>query len=83
MPTASLAQVPTALLIYYGQGDRVAGVTLPWAREETPQAVSLLLLRPKWAVGAHYLQLGSREGGLNGQGLAVHCGFRGYRQEGH
>ena len=50
MRTASLAQVPTTLLIYYGQGDRVAGVTLPWAREETPQAVSLLLLRPngKW-----------------------------------
>ena len=36
VPIASLAQVLTTLLIYYGQGDRVAGVTLPWAREETP-----------------------------------------------
>ncbi|XP_043727763.1 histone-lysine N-methyltransferase PRDM9-like [Cervus elaphus] len=36
VPTASLAQVLTTLLIYYGQGDRVAGVTLPWTREETP-----------------------------------------------
>ena len=41
MPTASLAQVPTTLLIYYGQGDRVAGVTLPWTREDIPQGVSL------------------------------------------
>ena len=41
MPTASLAQVLTTLLIYYGQGDRVAGVTLPWTREETPKDVSL------------------------------------------
>ena len=36
VPTASLAQVPTTLLIYYGQGDRVVGVTLPWTREKTP-----------------------------------------------
>ena len=36
VPTASLAQVLTTLLIYYGQGDRVAGVMLPWTREETP-----------------------------------------------
>ena len=62
MPTASLAQVPTTLLIYYGQGDRVAGVTLPWAREETPQAVSLLLLGPRWPLGAEHLHLGSGEG---------------------
>ena len=36
VPTTSLAQVLTTLLIYYGQGDRVAGVTIPWTREETP-----------------------------------------------
>ena len=36
VPTTSLTQVPTTLLIYYGQGDRVAGVMLPWTREETP-----------------------------------------------
>ena len=36
VPTASLAQVPTTLLIYYGQGDRVVGVMLPWTREKTP-----------------------------------------------
>ena len=83
MPTASLAQVPTTLLIYYGQGDRVAGVMFPWTREKSPQGVSLLLLRPRWAVGADHLQLGSGEGVLNGQGLTVQCGFRGYGQEGH
>ena len=83
MPTASLAQVPTTLLIYYGQGDRVAGVMFPWTREKSPQVVSLLLLRPRWAVGADHLQLGSGEGVLNGQGLTSVCSFRGYGQEGH
>ena len=81
MPT-SLAQVLTNLLIYYRQGDRVAGVTFPWTREETPSAVSLLLLRPRWVLAAKHLQLGSGEGVLNGQGLTVQCGFRGYGQEG-
>ena len=41
MPTASLAQVLTTLLMYYGQKESVAGVTLPWTREEIPQGVSL------------------------------------------
>ena len=77
MPTASLTQVLTTLLIYYGQGDRVGGVMLPWTREESPQAVSLLLLRPRWTVGADHLQLWSGEGVLNGQVLTVQCGFRG------
>ena len=83
MSTASLALVPTTLLIDYGQGDRVAGVMFPWTREKSPQGVSLLLLRPRWAVGADHLQLGSGEGVLNGQGLTSVCGFRGYGQEGH
>ena len=77
MPTASLTRVLTTLLIYYGQGDRVGGVMLPWTREESPQAVSLLLLRPRWTVGADHLQLWSGEGVLNGQVLTVQCGFRG------
>ena len=42
----------------------------------------LLLLRPSWALGADHLQLGSGEGVLNGQGLTVHCGFRGLGKRG-
>ena len=41
MPTASLAQVTRTLLIYYGQRESVAGVTLPWTREDILQSVSL------------------------------------------
>ena len=36
VPTTSLTQVPTTLLIYYGQRDSVAGIMLPWTSEETP-----------------------------------------------
>ena len=64
VPITSLTQVPTTLLIYYGQGDRVAGVTLPWTREETPLAVSLLLLRPRWALGAAATPPGVQRGCL-------------------
>ena len=41
------------------------------------------LLRPKWALGAEHLHLGSGEGVLNGQGLTVQCGYRGYGQQGY
>ena len=41
MPTPSLTQVTRTLLIYYGQRESVAGVTLPWTREDILQGVSL------------------------------------------
>ena len=40
------------------------------------------LLRPKWALGAEHLHLGSGEGVLNGQGLTVQCSFGGMGKRG-
>ena len=69
------------LLIYYGQRESVAGVTLPWTREDILQGVSLPPAETQLGTGADNLHLGSGEGVLKGQVITVQCGFRGYRQE--
>ena len=64
------------------QGDRVAGVTLPWTREETPEVVSLPPPETQVSTEGSPFTWGP-ERVLSGQGLTVQCGSRGHWKEEH